>query len=327
MTISTIICDTNFIIQSYDDNTCDLLKCDNKTLCNKCITTLMSSFIAELHEQYFDKLRNASIEERKSYAFRIARGMTNASTFVVYDMDKKPILCTIKVSLSDDLSSVVCIEKQKDNLTSIPAIDTNKNRSVRTLHDPFRAETYDNVVCVMMDVSNSTNFTNQNDPIRTAKMYYDIYNIVKYEVLQYYPYIYIHELLGDSIFLIVNAPFMVKNKCKCSSSKIAIDISLHLQKEIDNLLKTIEIEEKMYLRVGIAQGSIAVGMFDGRNLRVFGSTINLSQRLETLCDEGSIYVSHDIITIESEQDYDLKHHMSDIKGFGTMEYLSILNNK
>ena len=323
MTISTIICDTNFIIQSYDDNTCDLLKCDNKVLCNKCITTLMSSFIAELHEQYFDKLRNASVEERKRYAFHIARSMTNASTFVVYDMDKKPILCTIKVSLSDNLSSVVCIEKQKDNLTSIPMIF---NRSVKNFHDPFKAETYDNVVCVMMDISNSTNFTNQNHPIRTAKMYYDVYSIVKYHVLQYYPYIYIHELLGDSIFLIVNAPFMVKNKYSCSSSKIAIDISLQLQKEIDVLLKTIEREEKMYLRVGITQGSIAVGMFDGRNLRVFGSAINLSQRLETLCDEGSIYVSHDI-TIESKQDYDVIHHISDIKGFGTMKYLSILNNK
>ena len=323
MSISTIICDSNFVIRSYDDKTCDLLKCDNKALCDKCITTVMSSFIANLHQQYFDTLRNASTEERKKYAFLIARSMTNASTFVVYDMDKKPILCTIKVSLSDDLSSVVCIEKQKDNLTSIPIIF---NRSVKNINDPFRAETYDNVVCVMMDISNSTTFTNQNDPIETAKMFYNVYNIVKCHVLQYYPYIYIHELLGDSIFLIVNAPFMVKNTRRCSSSKIAIDVALQLQKEIDLLLKTIESEKKMYLRVGIAQGSIAVGMFDGRNLRVFGSAINLSQRLETLCDEGTIYVSHDII-IESKLEYDVIHHMSDIKGFGTMKYLSILNNK
>lgn len=319
--MSTINCDTNFIIQSYDDNTCELLKCENETLCNKCVTTLMSPFIAKLHEHYFDTLRNASIEKRKIYAHHIARSMTNASTFVVYDMNKKPILCTIKVLLSDDLSSVVHIEEQKDNLTSIPIIF---NRSLKTLNDPFKVETYDNIVCVMMDISNSTNFTNQNDPVRTAKMYYDVYNIVKYHILQYYPYIYIHELLGDSIFLIVNAPFMIKTKC--SSSNIAIDISIQLQKKIDDLLKTIETEIKMFLRVGIAQGSIAVGMFDGRNLRMFGSAINLSQRLESLCNEGSICVSQNII-MDNKEDYVITHHMSDVKGFGTIDYFSIFVDK
>lgn len=318
-TISTIICDTNFIIQSYDDNTCNLLKCDNETLCNKCITTLMSNFIAQLHAQYFDMLINASTEKRKEYAHKIARSMTNASTFVIYDMDKNPVLCKIKVLLSDDLSSVVHIEKQNDNLTSIPIIF---NQSVKSLNDPFNVKTYDNVVCVMMDISNSTNFTNQNnEPVRTAKMYYDVYNIVKYHVLQYYPYIYIHELLGDSIFLIVNAPFMIRTKL--SRSQIAIDISIKLQKEIDVLLKTIETEENMFLRVGITQGSIAMGMFDGRNLRMFGSAINLSQRLESLCDEGSICVSsHDII-INNKEDYDITHRTSEVKGFGLIEYYTL----
>jgi len=281
----------------------------------------MSSFIAELHEQYFDTLRKASTEERKKYALYIGRSMTNASTFVVYDMDKTPLLCSIKVSLSDDLSSVVCIEKQKDNLTSIPIIF---NRSLKSHTDPFRAETYDNVVCVMMDISNSTYFTNQNDPIHTARMYYNVYNIVKFHVLEYYPYIYIHELLGDSIFLIINAPFMIKHKCGISS-KIAIDISMRIQKEIDDLLKNIANDEKMYLRVGISQGNIVAGMFDGRNLRVFGSAINLAQRLESLCNEGTVCVSNDIL-LEEKNVYDVTYHKCEIKGFGTMEYTSLVNN-
>lgn len=318
--VAKFTCDTDFLIQSYDANACTLLKCDNRELCNKCITVLMSPFIANLHKQYFDILRKSSTETRVKYAFHIARNMTNASTFVIYDVHKQPILCKINVTLSEDLSSIIHIDKQTHNLTSIP----NAFVDNFCIDGSLKVQKYHNTVCVMMDIANSTDFVNRSgDPLKIAELYYDIYKIAKNSVLQYYPYIYIHELLGDSIFLIVNAPFMIKKKYRCST-KIALDVSMQLQKEVDELLKRNDKTNSMHLRVGIAQGDIAAGVFDGRNLRAFGRPINLSQRLESLCEKGNINVASDV-SLENINSYDTVYHTYNIKGFGTMAYLSIRN--
>lgn len=69
---------------------------------------------------------------------------------------------------------------------------------------------YDDVTCIMMDLANSTAFCVNNSPRNTASVYYDVHRIAKEVVLEVYPFVYIHELIGDAVFLVVNASFMVR---------------------------------------------------------------------------------------------------------------------
>lgn len=319
--MAVIKCDPDFLIQDYDQNARILLKCGNE-LYGQRITIIMSPFIAKLHDKYFEMLRVASDAARKTYAERIARAMTKASSFVIYNQERESILCNVTVDLNvGDLSSIVTIRPCRNhNNTSIPESFLSKSR----IGDRY-VESYESVTCVMMDLSNSTVFCNRNNPMRVAEMYYEIYKIVKASVVEYYPYIYIHELLGDSIFLIVNAPFMIKSKVMPCSG-LALEVSFEIQTRVDGLLRREYNDTDMHLRVGIARGDLVAGIFDATNFRVFGSVVNMSQRLEAKCKRNEVNVS----TLSDEIDtqmFQLSRHESYIKGFGTSHYVSVKRNE
>lgn len=132
--------------------------------------------------------------------------------------------------------------------------------------------------------------------------------------------------MGDSIFLIVNAPFMVKNTLM-SCSNLALEVSFELQLRIHELLCGPEyVDTDMYLRVGVARGDLAAGVFEATNFRVFGSAVNLSQRLEAECRWNEINMQGTVADELVDKDsHNISTHSTHIKGFGEMSYVIIRN--
>lgn len=70
---------------------------------------------------------------------------------------------------------------------------------------------YSDVICVMMDICGSTLHANAVKSREMAELMHKTYMVVNDVVLhKVFPYAYIHEIVGDSVLLMVNADFMVR---------------------------------------------------------------------------------------------------------------------
>ena len=120
-----------------------------------------------------------------------------------------------------------------------------------------------------MDFVNSTSNLMANGDKYIANLSLNFFNMVKNIIKQrYYPYVYIHEIVGDSFVFIINADWTYNIPELCAT--IAFDFIKDL---ITNTKFLTDI------RVGCAYGDILYG-YIGSQLRLFGPTINLASRIE-----------------------------------------------
>ncbi|CAJ1402086.1 unnamed protein product [Effrenium voratum] len=175
--------------------------------------------------------------------------------------------------------------------------------------------------CIMTDLANTTSFAAQASPRQMAELLHKVYvtasSVVEQEAL---PYVYIHEVVGDSLLLLCNAEFMAR--FPGHTAAIGIYVASKVQKAVDDMLRSYG--DDMYLRVGIALGPLTAGVVDGRSFRVFGSTIHLSQRLESNCPRGQIACCSGFASQLGQQvDPSLVRcspRTSDLKGYGEVTY-------
>lgn len=138
-------------------------------------------------------------------------------------------------------------------------------------------ESYNNIVMISIDVINSTLLVNNN-----VENYINIYKILHKNIIHllkniYYPYIYIHEILGDSYIFISNFE-IVNNTSICTS------LCYNFIKDLNNLIK-----EFIRIRIGMVYGKIFYGLIDN-NIRLFGENINKVNRLQSNCIQNNILV-------------------------------------
>lgn len=93
----------------------------------------------------------------------------------------------------------------------------------------------------------------------------------------YYPYVYIHEIVGDSFVLLLNADWAYKIPDYCTT--ICMNFLIELNERTEHLIQ---------FRVGCAYGKILYG-YIGDQLRLFGDTINLASRLEHISKIDHVY--------------------------------------
>jgi Cdc6-like AAA superfamily ATPase len=181
-----------------------------------------------------------------------------------------------------------------------------------------------------MDVANSTEFCNKHKNKKIAFLYHVIYkicsNIIK---TQFYPYAYIHETCGDSIFILVNGDFMSKMESICAT--LAIDMSVCILTNLNGFLKSED--PSLYMRCGISIGKVSAGVIDGEQFRVFGNTVHYASRLESTCKENSMVISSKIVEkLKKEKNENvsvLDEEKKMLKGFGddTIYHLDLFKTK
>lgn len=216
--------------------------------------------------------------------------------YVMYDAQKNPFMCTVDVSRSRSEtfpdSFLLRVTPSDGDLGIMDAVPSTCQRNITTHGENIRQghrscielKNYANVTCVLMDLSSSTEFVSTHpDGCEMANMLANLYREALDEVIPFYPYVYIHELTGDSVFLVVNGPWMVKHHEPAVSATIAVYVSLRIQRRVN-----ASLPDGMHLRVGIAQGQVSAGVIDGRTFRIFGKPVHLAQRLESVCRKDCV---------------------------------------
>lgn len=262
---------------------------------NKNITKLFHPVLKNLFLNYLIDIDN------KQYNNGFIK-LKEISEFILIDNYNKHVLCDCIINISKKYILVNILMNYYYN-NSIYIFDDFKysfdnssgeyspNSNYLTFDRKSRSYdiiTHNNVICIMMDVANSTQFVNEGeDYIKIAKMYKHIYKAAKDIINKnFYPYAYIHETCGDSLFILVNANFMRKNEESCAT--IVLELASKILMSINGWLKIKS--NILYLRCGISMGRITSTNFQNNNVRVFGSVVNKSSRLESICKDKEIVI-------------------------------------
>ncbi|CAK9064224.1 unnamed protein product [Durusdinium trenchii] len=315
--IYRLSCNSEFIITEVHPELCRLLRYDPKEMVGMSILELMSPVVADAHAAIFRSLKSAGATERR---LAVRRGQLHCRDSIVLDVDKKPVACRLSVQLRMDLSSEIVFDEVRGKLPySVPRGFGQYIKQEPALHLVDAQE----VACIMTDLANTTRFSCRQPPRVMAELLHKVYvtanAVVEREAL---PYVYIHEIVGDSLLLLCNAEFM--GRFPGRTAAIGIYVASKVQKAVDEMLKSFASDHDMYLRVGIASGPLCAGVVDGRSFRVFGSTIHLSQRLESMCPRSQIACCSNFASQLREQvgrdSMRLSECTAELKGLGQVDY-------
>jgi len=313
----TLHCDAHFAITRVQPELSQLLKYKPGALIGKSVLVLMPEVVSDAHAAVFRRLKEA---EGPLKASLVAGHTSRCREATLLDSEGCPLSCRLFVTIHADLSSKLVIKRPGGKIAaSVP------RGFGRFLHQAPKSHLVDcqEVACIMTDVANTTRFAASQPPRVMAELLHKVYvtadTVVQREA---YPYVYIHEAVGDSLLLLCNADFMAHYPGRTAA--MAIYVAAKVQKAVDEMLAGFAGGgHGMYLRIGIALGPLCAGVVDGRNFRVFGSTIHLSQRLESICPRARVaccqkFTSR-LLEEVSQQDVDLETASVDLKGFGTVE--------
>mmetsp|Transcript_177633 Transcript_177633/g.432176 ORF Transcript_177633/g.432176 Transcript_177633/m.432176 type:complete len:131 (-) Transcript_177633:144-536(-) len=108
------------------------------------------------------------------------------------------------------------------------------------------------------------------------------------------------------------------------AAAIGSRVAMQVQRQLDVMLAAYSPE--MYTRVGVAVGPVTAGVVDGRTFRVFGSTVHLCQRLESMCPRGKVACSMDFVDTlvqQIDENVTIEVQESEAKGFGVIKYATL----
>lgn len=323
----TLILDTHTTIVDCNRNALFYLNAHTENdLIGLKITDLMSSYIAKLHTKHmFPLVKSIDLHKLSEIDHKINRqNMSMASRFIMFTVDKVPFMCGVSINIQLDYQGIcgyivnINVDVSHNTNALCGNIDAIPNKYTSLLGtNSFTIKNYENVTCIMMDVCGSTEYICNHTDENAAIMMKNMFEISRKHIVEMYPFVYIHELIGDCVFLIVDAPYMVRNQ-----SNVAIEISRKIQRDVDKSLQKInDCEQNMYLRVGIACGPVVAGIIDGRSFRLFGLTVHTAQRLESVCPRGKITFNQKFKDKHNIED--CAQHCSNLKGLGDVTYYTL----
>jgi len=318
---SALRCDGDFDICEADAGVLELLKYERDELLGKSILELMSPAVADVHRRIFRNLKEVGPETVCEVGEQLLMSsMSRCREFAVLDKNKEAVICSVSVILRQDLRSKVVLQNVQGKLLyTVPLGFGHYINDKPGCH----VQDFDDVTCVMMDLAGSTRFSQSQPPSVMAELFHRMYTIANAVVLQEaFPFAYIHEIVGDSLLLLANAGFMARHPSRAAA--VGGRAAMQIQSLLDAMLEAYSHE--MYARVGTAVGPVSAGVVDARTFRIFGSTVHLSQRLESLCPRGKVACSMDFLEILRQQadeiiSVDLVE--SEIKGFGKVKHANL----
>ena len=172
------------------------------------------------------------------------------------------------------------------------------------------------LIIICIDMINSTNILLNNGIKNTININIRFYNDIKFLINNsYLNYIFIHEIIGDMIILILNHENTFNIKKYCAS------ICLYFIYELINISK-----KYINIRIGISYDNLYYGYINN-NLRLFGKGINLAARLENKCIINNIFICQNFYNklIEENLFNELQINIInlELKGFNNNFYYTI----
>jgi class 3 adenylate cyclase len=312
----TIKCDKDKIItECINDLSLQLEYPEPKFLIGKHISILMNKAVKEKHDKHiFNKSIDYNVDDMNKVIHESRMQLDPKVTCIMGKHDILP--CYIDVFINPDYSSTVTV--QLINHMDSPLVPQRFMQYINTKSVAY-LETYNDVVCMMFDIHDSTVISNIIEPNEMGLLYHEIYKIASDVVNNIaHPYIEIRETCGDSIMMISNAGYMLPSD---NYAKLCIDVSKMIIKKANVYLLSIldNLNIYTYLRCGISFGTVSAGVIDGRTCRVFGNQIHLASRLEGACKHNYICVCRRFYEEAMLDENNAVFETCLLKGFGLTE--------
>lgn len=242
------------------------------------IGIFMNDLMSFLHKQFFISNYNNSTSINKKILDLKISGIGNKRNVIIYDKFKNPHHVNISIINKPNNGFIIKVEYEKE-------INIKLNKSFYTydqkiINNNF-IKTENEVIIINIDFINSTELIKSKGILNminiTKSFYNDIINLIKNN---YYPYIYIHEIVGDGFMLVSNIDWLF------NFPEYSATIVLNFVQELYELTK-----EYIDIRIGISYGQLYYGYIDN-NLRFFGDILSLSNRLENKCNQNEVLVQY-----------------------------------
>jgi hypothetical protein len=144
---------------------------------------------------------------------------------------------------------------------------------------------------ISMDLYGSTNYINEvgiGPYVASQKTLFA--ELHRHLLIEFFPLVQLHEVLGDSFIMTVNSPWWCHARLddiKPFLILVAKYLTYHLNKICDRFYNG-----KIHIRCGITFGSV-VANITGRYFRLYGECLNIACRLESLCEKNHIHILDD----------------------------------
>jgi class 3 adenylate cyclase len=268
-----ILLNNKFEIVDYEDNI-NLLGYHTEDVLKKPIMILMNETTAKKHEKLFEVIHDVDAVKLQR---KIQNTMNNIRIFNVRRKDDYMVPCMIDIEIRDTKFVVKLSHVPKQTIYNCPSriieyLDGEKKLIMKKYH---------NVICINIDIANSTKFVSSTDSDDVMIFYYKFNSIIETIVKQYYPFVNIHETCGDAYLLLMNVLTHHDD-----SRRLSLEICGKIYKDIEKFLN--QFCKDMYIRIGITEGTITSGTVDGKTFRIFGEVIHRACRLESICERGHI---------------------------------------
>jgi hypothetical protein len=303
-----IICDKNGIIIDISQSVTQTLFYNEHELTGNSVCILMNKLNAYLHNKcYFSRYHQTLGLNNNAVQYKLKQKRDT----IIYNKYDRPLFVSITVEKYNDNFTIITLINKSFNIDNNMYLYSHKIG----LNNKDFVESSNNIIIIMIDFINSTQILVNEGITNTINIqsffYDDVINLLKNH---FYPYIYIHEILGDSYIFVINAEW--KNSITEYCASIAFDFITRLYYSTKYYIK---------FRTGITYGKIYYGVID-HHFRFFGENINLASRLCNICESGKIVTDtsfHDKLFDES-----LINIISDLivcrpKGFGVVNCYSI----
>lgn len=309
-----INCNDDGYIIDIDDATLSLLMYEKQNLLTKFIGILMSPFMNYLHKNVLlPKYKNLN-NIKKNIAHIFLSGKSAKRPLIIYNILKEPIYILLSVNFMKfgfNISFVVCDDIANKYIYSKKICSTNNSFGFK--------QTNNKLVIISIDFINSTEQLISNGVLNYININKRFHNDIITKIKRYYyPYIYLHEIIGDAFILLLNADWTF-NIPRYTTSLALLFIYELIQ--ITN--------EYIKIRCGVVYDNVHYGHIDN-NLRLFGKAINTAARLESACEsEYEINCDNNFVnTLFEEKIFKMTNLLITpkegiLKGLGMVKYNTI----
>ena len=253
--------------------------------------------IALAHKTYLLMFKSYFLKKQVNTIYKLQFNKCNNLPVTIFNSEGTQIRCKIKVLVNKEINKFVCIIKVINNKDYVKIEQCYPEKYLPSIMKgslcdiDFNVDLYNDIIILFIDIANSTEFTQNHTPTEIALLYHETFGKITQIIYHYYfPFAYVHETIGDAVLILINAPW--KSHCKSDTpTRLSIRLALEIQLLLDRILYN---RKNMYVRIGIATGTIAAGVVDAAAFRIWGNTVNYAQRLESNCPQNYILISERI---------------------------------
>ena len=311
-----IICDEFGIIKNVSDKCLIILGYAFGELNDKFIGMIMSPYMSFLHKNYLLPMYRSMTQEQKttSHVFLSSSMSIRNRPLIIYTKTHDPLCVHLSVdhytSEMEGLFRMIILSVEKLDSSLIYTSD---------LHPPetslFTESSIDMMV-LCLDMKDSTKYLTEYGTTKMIDMHKLFHsNLVELIRNEFYPYLYIHEIMGDGFCLVMNIEWGYSFPRFCASMVYSFLTKLYQQ--TNHLIP---------FRAGVGYGKLHYGYID-HHLRFFGETIHRASRYEhqsktfSFCCDAVFYEK-----LLSEGMFSNVNHENenvDLKGLGSTEVYHI----